>query len=556
MAPHSLAIRKQLGAYYTPVSLSRVLTDWAINCREDRVLEPSFGGCGFLEASRSTLLSLGATNPVTNLYGADIDEHAFDFLSKKIGKLIDLKKDHFIKGDFLRLSPKDFAVDEFDVIVGNPPYVSLHNMSQPQRDSCSKVVENFGYSKVSLGINVSLWAYFLIHSLTFLRDNGRVAWVLPSSILNTVYSKKLIEIYRRHFNSVRLVKLETRYFLESGADEVSVILAAEGFTKSERNSKSKYSFHSAKDNDSLRIYLENNIVKESDDDFNYKYSLIARAMKKKYQEVKSGKYTSILGDTCTVKIGLVTGDNSTFLVNSSTVREYGLSESDIRPVVAKFSHLKGIIHTEPRHEVLRRDDKRCLLVCPESLKKKGSPVRSYLSRVSSKNRRTNKTFPKRKNWYYPDDHRIPDAFLSYMMDRGPRMVINIAKYNCTNSIHRVYFREKTASWKKKAIALSLMSSFSQLSAEIEGRAYGSGVLKLEPSAAANLCYFSSPEILKALYNSSEKITSLIEAGEYDSATAIVDKIISEKMSSIYRELPDFTSTIKRLREDRYGGLRG
>ena len=44
--------RRILGAYYTPERLSQLLTDWAIRHVDDTVLEPSFGGCGFLATAR------------------------------------------------------------------------------------------------------------------------------------------------------------------------------------------------------------------------------------------------------------------------------------------------------------------------------------------------------------------------------------------------------------------------------------------------------------------------------------------------------------------------
>jgi adenine-specific DNA-methyltransferase len=60
----ALAERRILGAYYTPERLSQMPSDWAIRAPDDTVLEPSFGGCGFLATARTTLARLGCANPV------------------------------------------------------------------------------------------------------------------------------------------------------------------------------------------------------------------------------------------------------------------------------------------------------------------------------------------------------------------------------------------------------------------------------------------------------------------------------------------------------------
>ena len=39
--------RTTLGIFYTPGPLAETLVDWAITDRNQTVLEPSFGGCGF-----------------------------------------------------------------------------------------------------------------------------------------------------------------------------------------------------------------------------------------------------------------------------------------------------------------------------------------------------------------------------------------------------------------------------------------------------------------------------------------------------------------------------
>lgn len=208
--PHSLTKKRELGAYYTPPELSQVLTDWAIVRSDEDILEPSFGGCGFFDSSIETLRRLGCKSPEKQLYGVDIDGHAFSILSEKFGQMVETSN-RFIQSDFISVKPDDFLVNEFDVVLGNPPYVSMHNMTEKQREACEVVLRESPFSGVTMGRNASLWAFFLLHSLSFLKEGGRIAWVLPSSLIHADYAKRLLAIHRSHFQSVKVLKLAERF---------------------------------------------------------------------------------------------------------------------------------------------------------------------------------------------------------------------------------------------------------------------------------------------------------------------------------------------------------
>ena len=72
-----------------------------------------------------------------------------------------------------------------------------------------------------------------------------------------------------------------------------------------------------------------------------------------------------------------------------------------------------------------------------------------------------------------------------MASEPPRLVINDAKATCTNTIHRVWLH-RPAGLSIEAFAAASWTTLYRLSAELVGRAYGGGVLKLEPSGATAL----------------------------------------------------------------------
>ena len=116
--PHdSPELRKARGAFFTPESVARYVTEWAVRSPTDRVLEPSCGEAAFLLEAGGRLDSLGAPKGLPGLlHGAELHAHSADIAS---GLLRDAGHESKIAvGDFLRREP----VAAYDAVIGNPPY--------------------------------------------------------------------------------------------------------------------------------------------------------------------------------------------------------------------------------------------------------------------------------------------------------------------------------------------------------------------------------------------------------------------------------------------------
>ncbi|MEE4612300.1 N-6 DNA methylase [Serratia marcescens] len=555
MNPHTLVKKKELGAYYTPAELSQVLANWAIESSSDDILEPSFGGCGFFDSCISRLVNLGCNSPAKQLFGVDIDPLAFNILSKKFGTILSIEN-RFIQNDFIKVKPEDFITQKFDSIIGNPPYVSMHNMTETQRSSCEEILHNSPFSGQTIGRNASLWAFFLLHSLSFLKTNGRVAWVLPSSALHADYAKKLIDIYKKHFNKIRIVKLAERYFRSEGAEETSVILVGSGFNAIEVES-CNFSVYSVDGISELEIILNRENAHNNHSGDNYKLDFISKITRDTYKQLNSSAFSHQLDDFIDIKIGMVTGANKVFIVNKEILEENNIPSSCIKPVIGRFSSLIGIRHTKSRQQIVENENHRVFLINPslDQMQENDSNVKKYLSQLSDSEISKNRTFKKRTYWFSPDDNIIPDGFLSYMIHLGPRLVINQSKASCTNSIHRVFFREKTTLKNKLAISLTLLSTYSQFSAEVEGRAYSSGVLKIEPSAGKRIKILLNDHCVKLLNNLLGDVERHIKKNELYLATKIIDKALIQSGLLTQTQCCVLSEGLLFLRKERYKGVR-
>ncbi len=514
--------KKKLGAYYTPQNLCQILANWAITDSNSKILEPSFGQCGFLEASKVRLTELGCSLPKEQIYGCDIDPNAFEFLKKILGSSINDKK--FILEDFMKLFSGVHWSNDFNASIGNPPYISAHNLTIDQKKDYIK-----RWKKIGLNIEqrASLWAHFLLHTTTFIAPNGRLAWVLPGAILQADYAVGIREYLGMIFENTICILMEQRFFLGEGTEEETVILLAKNKLPQENPKPICFAYAST------LTELQDIICRWDLAPWEGKF-VTARPSYlctnpdalSVYEDLAKNTNCQKLDSLIKLNIGMVTGANSFFVINEATRKEHDLPKNELRFVLSKIKQAKGLSYSiEDHHESLDTNFRGYLLHV-EGVSK-NSNIEKYLSQYQQDKIDNNKTFLKRKDWHAPDDNLAPDAFLSVMNHYGPRMVLNEANVNCTNTIHRAYFLDQELSLiQKNLITISLLTSFSQLSAEFTGRRYGSGVLKHEPTEMKKILVFLPLNINEGIIsNYYLRIDQSMREGDHLMATRLADELI-------------------------------
>ena len=148
----------------------------------------------------------------------------------------------------------------------------------------------------------------------------------------------------------------------------------------------------------------------------------------------------------------------------------------------------------------------------------------------------------RRPWYVVPHIFIPSAFMPCMVAAWPRLVINQSQYTCTNNILRLLCKEERPEEAWIRLALGTLSTLSQLSAELVGRSYGGGVLKLEPKELAQLAVPLVP--VEASGGLARKVDSLLRKNKVSEATDAVDSALLD--SNIGLNM----ARIKQLREAR------
>lgn len=540
----TITTKKRHGVFYTPDPASRLLAKWAIRSANDLVLEPSFGGCGFLQAAKDRLTALTVTTPEQQLYGCDIDPHAFEVLTSLLEGVPD--PEHFREQDFLTMTSASLPLEGVETVIGNPPYVSWHNMLPAQRRA-AKAIDPRGV----LSGNASLWSYFVLHSLSFLRIGGRMAWILPGSFLYADYSPALRRILEQKFARSIAILLEQRLFRSEGTEESSVILLCEGFRSEIRENLHLTSVQSLVD---LATVIDGwSLGQQTGALWEQQASRILAPQQalELYAKLELHPQKKRLGDLAKIKIGSVTGDNKFFVLNQAKVQQLGLPSEVLQPIVARFVHCKGLRVTSTDLTDIAAQGQRCLLLTTSQENAQNKAVHSYLQTYNKEHIPLNRTFSKRRLWYQIEDKLVPDAFFSCVRSQGPVLIINEAQTTCTNTIYRVWFQQDLPVAVHLQVAVSLQSTFSLFSAEIEGRTFGTGSLKLEPSEASRLAILLPAADVDASV-AFNKMDCHLRKGEADEARQVADQFLLENGLLTSVDIQLLNNGLDRLRIMRTG----
>jgi adenine-specific DNA-methyltransferase len=530
----TLAERRKIGAYYTPQTVTDILSEWAIRSAKDVVLEPGFGGCGFLESSANRLKALGCTEPGAQLHGCDIDDHAFHILYSRLG--LTQLSGHFVLGDFLSLKREAFDGRVFDVAIGNPPYIRHHHIVGEQKLLVRSLRDRM---LPSLNLQASLWVYFLLHACDFLKVGGRAAWILPSSFAHTYYAKALRTFLRASFSEVRVIALDERLFETEGAAERTVVVVAEGWKQVPTERGVNAEIVRARSVKELRVLLSET------EDIKHPGRNSQSAFEKLLAKARP------LRNFCKLSIGVVTGDAAFFLFDREKAESNKLQDRDLSLIVSRTKLVPGLSVSTKDLKIAFEEGAPSKIL--DARGRQSAAMKRYLKSMSRKRIKANLTFGKRQAWHSPLDDAKSDAFFTGMSHHGPRLILNRAKgATCTNTLYRAAFYPSVTATGRRALSLALISSFGQLSAEYHGRCYGAGMLKHEPSEAEAIQLVlptsARADVVRSAF---KRVDALMRAGDPAAARFEADRFLVSTGTMSASQCRSIRTALKRARAQRW-----
>lgn len=487
-----VATQRLLGSYYTPDHVALLVARWALAGEVGTVLDPSYGGCSFLRMAIQELQALGCADAPNHVYGADVDADTAPWTAKLSNQGVPSEHLHLV--DFLTVSPGG-ALPQCSAVVGNPPYIRHHWLSPTVARSMEALRIVTGVSQ-----RASAWAYFVLHAIDFVRERGRLAMLLPAAVLQADYAIAVRSTLKRAFDHVELVRVEERIFPDAN-EETVVLLAAARLGGNWRTSSAVSDGDVAvrcidtvqalerllaawRPTPHIRVPPRSGTLPLKVPD--YKLQAVSEAALRAASIALAQPSVCCLGQLAHIRIGTVTGANGFFVRDLPAIpEEPGIAAM---PVVRRGSWLSSPRWTAHAHRhLVSQSGRGHLLVAEPHLDLELAPAFRHLV-VDAESHGVNLTShcQRRDPWWALRDVRAPDIFLPYMGAEIPRLTLNEFHAACTNAVHRIFWKERMSRARQAGVVASSYTSIYGLLAELLGRHYGGGVLKIEPSKAVSL----------------------------------------------------------------------
>lgn len=195
------------GIVFTPMYISDYIVSRAIRdlggySENIKIIDPGCGGGIFL-ISAIQYLSRTYKLPIksiieNNIFGIDLDPDNVRRCKIAISLFELLVEGHvttenlpIIQRDSLKTDwCQEFAVENFDLVVGNPPYVNPHDMSG---DTAKFLKETFQTTKAG---TYNIFYAFIEHGITHLSKNGVLSYIVPNNFLTIKSARRLRRFLR------------------------------------------------------------------------------------------------------------------------------------------------------------------------------------------------------------------------------------------------------------------------------------------------------------------------------------------------------------------------
>ncbi|KQZ70635.1 class I SAM-dependent DNA methyltransferase [Nocardioides sp. Root151] len=549
-ADDSEALRKQRGAFFTPPAIADFLAEWAVLDQPDaKVMDPTCGEAVFLISAGQRFKDLGRDigDLDEQLYGFDLHQTSLEWA---YNLLTEAGMDaHLQQGDFFSIATPDqlgATVPEMDAIIGNPPFVRYQQHIGETRDRSKQAALRQG---VRLSNLASSWAALLVHSVGFLKPEGRLAMVLPAELLTVGYAEPVRAWLKQRFEQVHLVMFDRLQFQDATEKVVLVLAAGSGGCDA-------FSLYYLDDGDDLKkIRVMSNHAATVLDSGKWTDLLLPNRQRHLFRTTSAEHFTS-LGTYGSPELGIVTGANKFFTLTETTREEFGLSEKAgqvVKVCPPGTKHLKGLSFSTVSWRELRDAGERVWLFRPDPFDE-SEAVRKYIA--VGKAHGVNEAYKCkiRTPWWRPPTVTAPDLFFTYMSHRYPRLIANTAKTTFVNSMHGLRLRDEAPHFAREALPVLMFNSVTMLGAEIFGRSYGGGILKMEPSEAASLPMPTFEGLANAwdlLKSDARRLDISLRKGQWTNVVKTIDEALLVSTLGISRsdviELHDAARTLRSRR---------
>ncbi len=449
--------RKKFAQFFTPLPVAEFMVDWIFEKNNiNTLLEPAFGLGIF---SRLALKK----NKNIHIKGFDVDEIIYNRANKIFkNKSVDLHLEDYLYNDW---------ENKYDAIICNPPYLKFHDY---QNTKTLKEIKKRVHIDLSGFTNI--YTLFLLKSMYQLKQNGKMAYIVPSEFLNSNYGKS---IKRFLLESKLLKEIIIFDFKENIFDQAITTSAILLLEKTQNNSLFFTHIKTI-----FQLKNINSIEKKS---YSYKDIDFRIKWKKYYQKQHSRKYKNLIpfSSVAKVKRGIATGANKYFVFNIEKAKKYKIDIKYLLPCITASKDIPFPIFTASDFDHLKNNNKNIFLF--DGVNKNNIYVKKYIEYGENQNINKRYLTSKRTPWYKIENRPPAPILVGVFHRHGLKFIRNEANIRNLTTFHCIYINTNSL-FQNIDIDLLFAYLLTDTAKEIfndESREYGNGLTKFEPNDLNN-----------------------------------------------------------------------
>jgi hypothetical protein len=544
------ALRRQLGQFWTPEPLARLMVRWAVRSPTDVVLDPAAGpGVFLLEAvDRLTGMQVRPEDLASRILGYEIAP-----TTRLLGALALHQKqeslgERILLGDYLLTRPAFRPT----AIVCNPPYTRHHALPEEYKGLVRHNLER--RFRVRLSRYSSLFVYFFLCSLEQLEPDGRMAYLTPVELFEASYSHAVIRVLRRQARLRAILRFHPSLEVFPGVDAAPCVSLVEG---PGRQASDTFRLLEIKDWEDTQDIL--NVIEDPGRVGCFPWGRadsvpiadlepgIKGAVRFDRQAKRAGWVPLIEVAKCVR--GIATGGNDFFLLTEEEAKRLELEQGALKPVITKTRDVMGYVLTHERMEELELKGARTRLLCilPEHDISRWPKVCAYLERGREMGIPGGVLVKTRKEWYHSERRATPPILYTYLGRTRPRFIWNAAKVQALTTFLLIYPKESIVCNEINLKALLAVLNSPQVIAGLRdhGRGYGWEAVKIEPREIEGV---PIPDFLQITPRDRQRLATLFddlakapheaEASEKDRLRMLIDEITAALVPREHRTVPE------------------
>lgn len=468
---------KLRGGYYTPTPLIEIclnrIVEFGQASKRLVVLEPSVGDGAFLRSLTTHPIS----NQIESFVGLEINP-------QEAQKCREFALDAPFEASIRTTSALEWAVttDElYDVVVGNPPFVRFQFVNQSDFQDAATLGMLLGVP--FRGVS-NLWIPVTLGALNRLRPGGVMALVVPAELFTGLSAGDVRRWLLSNFEELRIDLFEPGSFPQV-LQEV-VIISGRKIDRQVTfpHSQTNVEFVEHSGSAGSERHWSQLILASVQSWTRY---LLTTTQLEALSEVCNLANVKAFNTVAKLEVSIVTGANDFFSVNKTELELFELHQW-AEPLLPRIRHASGLVYTNEDHRVTIEEGAKAWLLNfsedrPDPRTFAGAS--KYLAIGEKLNLHKRYKTSIRTPWY-----RVPSVWpgklmLSKRCHLYPRLVYNEAGVVTTDTIYRGQMLPQYAGRELDLVG-TFHNSLTLLTAEIEGRSFGGGVLELVPSEIARL----------------------------------------------------------------------